>query len=160
MNAIAAVTSDWGIGRDGRLLVRDLDDMRRFRQLTDGCTVLMGRKTYESIGCPLRGRRNVVVTSRDDYVSEHPGIECAADIDAALEMVAADEPNVWLIGGESLYRALVPYCRRLYITHYVRLVDADTHFPIPSWQDWQVDHIGPMDAGIGRYYVTYSRRCG
>lgn len=160
MYAIAAVTLDWGIGKDGKLLVNDPGDLRHFRRLTGNGTLLMGRKTFESIGHPLKDRRNVVVTSQDDYASKHPGIECASSIDQALEMVAADEPNVWLIGGETLYRELVPYCRRMYLTHYVMLQESDAYFPAPDWREWQIDHISPMDRSIGRYNVNYSRRRG
>ena len=78
MNAIVSVTSDWAIGNEGGLIVRNRADMRRFVSLTMGGTVLMGRTTFESFpGGPLKGRRNVVVTRDRQYALRHEGVECA-----------------------------------------------------------------------------------
>ena len=158
MYAIAAVTSDWGIGCDGKLLVNDPHDMANFKALTYGCTVVMGRKTFESIGHPLEGRRNVVITSQDGYALSHPGIECASNIDQMLEMVVDDQPYVWVIGGEMLYRSLVPFCEYMVITHYARLDKADAYFPVPDWRMWEIEYVGPMDQETKRYIVVYAKR--
>ena len=108
MNAIVAVCRDWGIGYQGALLVHSKVDMHRFVELTMGGTVVMGRKTLESFpGGPLKGRRNVVISHDPSALPE--GVVGAASPAAAVEAVAADDPNrVWLIGGESVYRALLP----------------------------------------------------
>ena len=158
MYAIAAVTSDWGIGCDGKLLVKDPEDMAMFKHLTQGTTVLMGRKTFESIGHPLKDCRNVVITSQKDYANAHPRIECASNIDKALEMVADDQPNVWVIGGETIYRSLLPFCSTLFLTHYIRLVKADAYFPIPDWNTWRIERVGQMDDEMRRYRVVYRKR--
>ena len=109
MDAIVSVTSDWAIGKDGGLLVPNKADMRRFVQLTRGCTVLMGRKTLESFpGGPLKGRRNVVVSRREGYAPE--GVEVFSTPEAALAATSGDE-KVWLIGGASVYQALIRQVR-------------------------------------------------
>ncbi len=161
MNAIVSVTSDWAIGNKGQLIVRNREDMRRFVQLTTGGTVLMGRTTFESFpGGPLKGRRNVVVTHDEHYGALHSGIECAQDLDSALELVATDDPNsVWLIGGESLYRALLDHCERCYVTRNQVRVEADAFFPNLDERDgWELEVIegsGTTPEGIAYDFATY-----
>ena len=157
MDAIVSVTSDWAIGKDGRLLVRNKADMQRFVSLTMGGTVLMGRKTFESFpGGPLKGRRNVVVSRQEGYAPQ--GVEVFSTIDGALEAVAGDE-KVWLIGGESLYRALLDRCERAYVTVNEASCDADAWFPNldeePSWAIESIDGEGETKAGIPYRFVTY-----
>ena len=162
MNAIVSVTSDWAIGNEGHLIVPNRDDMRRFVALTTGATVLMGRTTFESFpNGPLKGRRNVVVTRQPSYGSDHPGIECAHSLDAALELVAPDEEGrgVWLIGGERLYRSLLPRCERCYVTRNRTSVPADAYFPNldadPDWELEEVEEGGVTNAGVTFDFATY-----
>lgn len=161
MDAIVSVTSDWAIGNEGRLIVRNRADMRRFVRLTTGGTVLMGRATFESFPSgPLKGRRNVVVTRDRAYAGAHKGIECAASLDEALELVSQDEPDsVWLIGGESLYRALLPHCRRAHVTRNRTVVPADAFFPNldedPAWALDEVEEGGITDEGVEFDFATY-----
>ena len=159
MNAIVSVTSDWAIGRDGGLAVRNKADMRRFVSLTMGGTVVMGRKTLESFpGGPLKGRRNVVISRQTGYAPE--GVEVAGSPEEALALVSADDPDdVWLIGGESLYRALLDRCERAYVTMNETTCGADAWFPNldeePSWAIESVDGEGETKAGIPYRFVTY-----
>lgn len=161
MNAIVSVARDWAIGNQGKLVVRNRADMRRFVELTMGGTVLMGRVTFESFpGGPLKGRRNVVVTHDVDYATQHPAIEVAHDLDRALELVAADDPDtVWLIGGERLYRALLGHCERCFVTRNDVHVVADAYFPNldddPTWELEEVEGSGVTDAGIAYDFATY-----
>ena len=161
MNAIVSVTSDWAIGNEGGLIVRNRADMRRFVSLTMGGTVLMGRTTFESFpGGPLKGRRNVVVTGDRQYALRHEGVECAHSLDEALDLVAADDPDtVWLIGGESLYRALLAHCDRCFVTRNRVVVAADAFFPDldadPSWELESVEEGGETSEGIRFDFATY-----
>ena len=163
MNAIVSVTSDWGIGHEGKLLVRNRDDMRRFVRLTSGGTVLMGRTTFESFpDGPLKGRRNVVVTSQEDYGQSHPGIECASSLEDALSLVASDDPErTWLIGGAQLYRQLIDWCERAYVTRHDIVVPADAYFPnldeMPAWEVESIEDGGATAEGVPFSYVTYRR---
>ena len=161
MNAIVSVTSDWAIGNEGGLIVRNRADMRRFVSLTMGGTVLMGRTTFESFpGGPLKGRRNVVVTRDRQYALRHEGVECAHSLDEALDLVAADDPDtVWLIGGESLYRALLAHCDRCFVTRNRVAVAADAFFPDldadPSWELESVEEGGETSEGVRFDFATY-----
>lgn len=160
MNAIVSVTSDWAIGKDGGLLVPNRADMRRFVQLTRGCTVVMGRKTLESFpGGPLKGRRNVVISRQEGYAPE--GVEVFHTPEAALEAVAGDE-SVWLIGGASVYQALLGNCERAYVTVNECTCEADSWFPnLDEDRAWEVESredAGVTEEGVPFSFVTYRRR--
>ena len=157
MDAIVSVTSDWAIGKDGGLLVPNRADMRRFVQLTRGCTVLMGRKTLESFpGGPLKGRRNMVVSRQEGYAPE--GGEVFSTPEGALEATNADE-KVWLLGGASIYQALLDKCERAYVTVNECVREADAWFPnLDESPDWEVEARekgGVTEAGVPFEFVIY-----
>jgi dihydrofolate reductase len=120
---IAAVARNRAIGKDGKLPWHISEDLKRFKHLTTGHAVLMGRKTYESIGRPLPDRRNVVVTT-------HPitGIETYPSVPAALDALAA-ESTVYVIGGGTLYAQLLDRADELHLTMVDREVKGDIFFP-------------------------------
>lgn len=120
---IAAVAQNRGIGKDGKLPWHISEDLKRFKQLTTGHAILVGRKTFESIGHPLTGRRNVVLSSRSV-----PGVESYPTIAAALSALANQE-RVFVIGGGQLYAELLDRSDEVYLTLVHREVDADTFFP-------------------------------
>lgn len=125
---IAAVDKRLGIGRDNHLLCHLPGDLRRFRNLTEGHTVLMGRKTLDSFkdGKPLPRRRNIVLTRNPD--AEREGAEFVRSVKEALRLVEGEE-TVFVIGGESIYRAFLPYADELNLTEMEEVFDADTFFP-------------------------------
>jgi dihydrofolate reductase len=123
---IAAVARNGIIGVDNRLPWRLPEDMRRFRALTTGHTVIMGRRTWEAIGKPLSGRQNLVVSR--SHGPHTPEVEFTPSLDAALARVSRPEP-VFVIGGEALYRAALPHAELLYLTEIERDFDGDARFP-------------------------------
>ncbi|MCH5181615.1 MAG: dihydrofolate reductase [Prevotellaceae bacterium] len=125
---IAAVAENRAIGHKGRLLFRLRADMRRFKALTTGHTVLMGRKTFESLPKgALPERRNLVLTRTEGFSA--PGIETFASLDAALASCKADE-KVFIIGGSSVYAEAMPLADRLCLTHvHATPPEADAFFP-------------------------------
>lgn len=140
MNAIVVVDANWAIGREGGLLFSLPTDMKRFRSLTTGGTVILGRKTLDSFpgGRPLPRRRNIVITRKVDFDRE--GAEIVSGTDAALELAAgADSDQLWVIGGGSVYAALLSRCKRVYLTKVdAEAEGADTFFPnldkLPGWE--------------------------
>jgi dihydrofolate reductase len=120
---IAAVARNRGIGYKGELPWRLPDDMRRFKQITTGHAVLMGRKTFEALGRPLPNRRNVVLAHR-----ELPGVETYSTIETALAALA-NEQRVFVIGGGEIYAQLLDSADELFLTHVHRDVTADAFFP-------------------------------
>lgn len=138
MNAIVAVDATWAIGCQGDLLFSLPTDMRRFRTLTMGGTVILGRKTLDSFpgGKPLPKRRNIVITRNPDLTVE--GAEIASGPEEALALAQGDE-NIWVIGGGSVYTALLSRCKRVYLTKVDQAAEnADTFFPnldkLPNWK--------------------------
>ena len=144
MTAIAAVCENGGIGREGALLFHIREDLRRFRQLTLGKTVVMGRRTLESLpgGRGLPDRRNLVLTRDPDFTA--PGPEDAV-----------------VIGGESVYRQLLPRCSTVYLTRIFAAPQADAFFPDLSrdsaWTEAEQSETF-TSGGVSFQYVTYRRK--
>lgn len=161
MNAIVVVDRNWAIGRENALLFSLPGDMKRFRMLTSGGTVIMGRKTLDSFpgGCPLPKRRNIVISRDPDFQRE--GCEVVSSPEAALRL-AGDGEDVWLIGGGSIYAALLAQCRRAYITKVDAAADgADAFFPdLDALPDWTVEQTGEAytENGLTYRFVDY-RHC-
>ncbi len=123
------------IGKDNRLLWHLPKDLRRFKQLTLGKPIIMGRKTFEAIGKPLPGRTSIVVTRSNDL--SHTGILAAASMEAALRIalqLGAEEAVV--IGGGEIYRLAMPYVSVIYLTRVHTETDADTWFQMPAPEEW------------------------
>lgn len=135
ISIIVAVATDNGIGKENRLLSHIPDDLKRFRKITTGHTVIMGRNTYLSLpGGPLKNRRNIVIT--DNKGENYKGCEMAHSIQEALEKCDRDKEN-FIIGGASVYRQFLPYASRLYITRMEKTFEADTYFPQLEPGQWE-----------------------
>ena len=140
MNLIAAVDRNWAIGYKNELLVRIPEDQKWFRETTTGKAVIMGRKTLESFPnkSPLKNRLNVVITSDMNY--SVPGAVVVHSIDEAVEAVRdyADD-DVYVIGGESIYRQMLPLCSTAHITKVDYTYQADAHFPdLDKEEGWKI----------------------
>ncbi|MDO4436652.1 MAG: dihydrofolate reductase [Coriobacteriaceae bacterium] len=166
LKAIVAVCDDWGIGRDGDMVVANRADMRHFVNKTKGHPVIMGRKTLESFpgGKPLKDRRNIVLTRDDSFTRE--GVEVAHSIDEALAMVG-DEGTAWVIGGGAVYEQFLPYCVEVEVTHNHVTHPVDTFFPnLAEDPDWDVVERrgecvigdGQGDEGVRYEFTTYRRK--
>ncbi|MGD0340984.1 MAG: dihydrofolate reductase [Bacteroidales bacterium] len=160
ISIIVAVSEDLGIGKDNNLLWHLPEDMKRFKRLTTGKTVIMGRKTWESLPRkPLTDRRNIVIT--DIAGEEFEGAESAVSIDDAASKCKKDE-EAFIIGGGSIYRQFMPLADRLYITHVHKKRPADTFFPKIDPKIWNVTEKEEFKTaeptGIPYTYVIYERR--
>lgn len=139
MNIIAAVDENWAIGNKNRLLVSIPADMKFFRTQTTGNVVVMGRKTLESFpgGQPLKNRVNIVLTSDRDYrVKDGVVVHDMEELQEELSKYPSE--NIYVIGGESVYRQLLPLCDTAHVTKICRAYEADTWFPnldeLPEWE--------------------------
>jgi dihydrofolate reductase len=143
------------IGRDGGLPWKIPGELAHFKRTTMGHPVVMGRRTWESIGRPLPGRRNIVVTRNADFAAA--GAEVAASLDAALALCAGSN-EVFVIGGAELYAQALPRASRAVVTEIDADYDGDAHFPALSPAEWQV--VGRVDAAgpPPHAFVTYARR--
>lgn len=157
---IAAVGRDGAIGRNGDLAFHLREDMRHFKQLTTGHTVVMGRKTFDSLPKgALPDRRNIVITRNPDFAAA--GTERAASLEEALRMAAGEE--IFIIGGGEIYRQALPLADRMEITAVdADTADADTFFPGISSSEWykvtESDTLTDEKTGLNFTFICYCRR--
>lgn len=139
MNLIAAVDKNWAIGKDNKLLVRIPADQKFFRETTTGKVVVMGRKTLESFpnGLPLKNRTNIVLTRKPDYkVKDAIVVHSREELDEELKQYHTED--IYVIGGETIYRMLLDECDTAHITKIDYSYEADAYFPnldeLPEWE--------------------------
>lgn len=159
VSAIAAMDRNRVIGKNNQLPWHLPADLKHFKRITMGCPILMGRKTYQSIGKPLPGRCNVVITSDTEFKA--CGCVVANSIDMALT-AAAYSKEVFVIGGASLFEKMLPKIKRIYLTVIDEVFDGDTFFPelnVSEWHEVQRINHQPDENNIYSYsFVTLDRR--
>lgn len=156
---VAALDRDFAIGRDNRLPWHLPDDLKRFKSLTLGKPVLMGRKTAESLGRALPGRRNLVLTRSGRVPFD--GMEASASLDEAVARAAGAE--LMVIGGGEIYALCLPFASRMHLTHVdTSVAGADAHFPRFQAAEWEVvareAHAIDARHGFAFAFVDYRRR--
>jgi dihydrofolate reductase len=160
ISIIVAVSENWGIGKDNELLWHIPEDLQRFKKLTFGKTLIMGKKTWESLPRkPLPGRKNIVLT--DDPMELIDLSVTAYSIEDALGKCENTE-EIFVIGGGSVYQQFMPFTDRLYITHVHKTTPADVYFPEIDPLIWEVieeeDFKATVRNGISYTYTIYERR--
>ena len=138
MKAILAADKNWGIGYNNHLLVSIPSDMKFFRQTTTGKVVVMGRKTLESFpnGMPLKNRTNIVLSGNQNYQVQDAVVVHSED-ELMEELEKYDTDDIFVIGGESVYRMMLPHCDTVYVTKIDRAFQADTFFPdLDEMDEW------------------------
>ena len=158
LTMIAAMANDRVIGRDNTLPWHLPEDLRHFKATTLGKPVVMGRKTWESLGRPLPGRRNLVISRNADYVVT--GGELFPSLEAALAACAGEE-SCFVSGGAELYRQALPRAQRIYLTEIeTEVAGGDAHFPLLPETEWQEaareHHVS--EKGLPYAFVLYVRR--
>lgn len=162
---IVAVAQNGVIGAKGDMPWKLSSDLKRFKRDTMGKAIIMGRKTFQSIGQALPGRLNIVVTRNKEFSAK--GVEIAASLEAAIEIAKAGSNDrklreICIIGGGELYRQAIGLADRLYITHVSASPDGDTYFPEVNWDEWQNVLSEDVPAGkkdeIATCYVVYERK--
>jgi dihydrofolate reductase len=154
---MAAIARNGVIGCDGAMPWHLPDDMRRFRQRTMGHVLVMGRRTYESIGRPLPGRTTVVVTGQRDWPApgaRPSGVLVASSVPEALALAASVDDNVFVQGGAQVYAEALPLADVLELTWVDSDPDGDTHFPAVDWSQWTETTREPFHGGA---WVSYLR---
>ena len=154
---VAAIARNGVIGVDGGLPWHLSDDLRRFKGLTVGHVLVMGRRTYESIGHPLAGRTTVVVTRRPGWSAGEDEVLRAGDVPGALALAGEIDDDVFVVGGAQVYAEALPLADRLELTLVHAEPEGDTFFPDVDWSEWREVAREPGD---GADYVTYARARG
>lgn len=127
ISIVAAIGRNREIGHGNELLWRIPDDLKRFKTLTSGHPVIMGRKTFESIGKPLPGRTNIVITRDSSWQAE--GVKIAHSLEEAIGIASVIDPEIFIMGGAQIYEAALPHTDKLYLTLIDDTKDGDTFFP-------------------------------
>ena len=162
LSIIVAMTQNNAIGKDNDLLWHISDDLKRFKSLTSGHPVIMGRNTWESLPKrPLPRRRNIVLTHDETFAEE--GAEVARSINAVMDMVVGEECS-FVIGGATVYRQFLPFARRLYVTWVWQDFEADAFFPTLDMSVFckisESERLVDEKSGIPYSYAEYERRDG
>ncbi len=143
ISLIVAASTNNVIGKQGDLPWRLSDDLKRFKALTMGKPIVMGRKTWDSIGRPLPGRQNIVITRQGDFVAE--GCEVVASPEAAIE-AAANADEIMIIGGSHVYETFLPAADRIYLTRVQADIDGDAHLPEIDTKQWVTTSVERQSA--------------
>jgi dihydrofolate reductase len=161
MNLIFSAGENWELGYENRLIFRAKADMLHFMRHTVGKTVVMGRKTLETLpgGKPLKNRANYILTTDKSFTAE--GAEIFHTVEGLLERLKAHAgDDIYVIGGESVYRQLLPYCRVAYVTRFLRAAMADRHMPdfdnLEGWRKTESSEI-QEENGLRFRFDTYVR---
>lgn len=159
ISAVVAIAENNAIGKDNQLLWRLPADLKHFKEITSGHTVIMGRKTYDSVGKPLPNRRNIIITRNTGL--EIAGTEVVASMEEALQLCSS-EKEVYIIGGAQIYSSSLHITDKIYLTRVHQSFEADSFFPEidPSlWIESDIEHHQPDEKNpIGYTFSTLTRR--
>ncbi len=160
LSIIVAKAKNNIIGKDNKLLWHLPADMKRFKQLTTGHVVIMGRKTFESIGKVLPNRKSIVFTQNNDFVVDDENVEIVHSMLEIKEYIDNDEEN-FVIGGAMIYNLLMPHVKKMYVTEINKDFEGDTFFPKINEEIWKVTNReqGVMEEynNLEYEFVTYER---
>lgn len=162
MKQIVAVDKNWGIGNEGNLLFHISEDLKNFRRLTEGKTVILGRKTLQTFpkGAPLKNRRNIILSRDESYSVE--GAEVCRSIEDVAELLKNENTdNVIVIGGESIYRQMLHLCDTAVVTKIEAEAPSDKFFPnLDEDENWYLAEESEVkeENGIKFKFCTYKRK--
>ncbi len=155
---IVAIDQNNAIGKDNQLLWHLPKDLSFFKNVTSGNAIIMGRKTFESIGKALPNRRNIVISTQKDL--QYAGAEITSTLNAAIELVG--NADCYIIGGGSIYQQSLTLVNRLYITKVAANLEADTFFPTINWDEWELvskeDHLADEEHAYNFSFCIYDKK--
>lgn len=158
VTVIAAASENDALGKDNDLLWHIREDLQRFKDLTCGHAIIMGRKTFESLPKALPNRTNIIITRNNDY--QATGIVCCSSLEEALDL-AKDDPQPFIIGGGQIYQQAMPFAHTLELTRVHDHFEADTFFPTidPTiWQEvWRETHPKSDNQPLAYTFITYKK---
>ena len=160
LSIIVAIAKNNAIGKDNKLLWHLPEDLKRFKRLTTGHNIIMGRKTFESLGRVLPNRYHIILCNDAQLNIEDENAEVLDDISKLDKYINSEEEN-FVIGGATMYKLLMPYAKKMYITEINKEFDGDVYFPEINKEEWKVINReeGPEDNenDFVYEYVTYER---
>jgi dihydrofolate reductase len=160
VSIIVAMAENRVIGLKNQLPWHLSADLKRFKQITMGFPIIMGRKTYESIGRPLPGRQNIIISRNPSFKAE--GCQVFHDLDEAIQMAVSAYEQVFVIGGATLYAEALKWASRIYLTQVHAQIDGDTFFPEFASLDWSETHRETFDddptVDFSYSFIQFERR--
>ena len=159
LSIIVAKSKNNIIGKNNSLIWHISDDLKRFKKLTTGITIIMGRKTFESLGRVLPNRHHIIISNNKNLEIEDSNVEIISDI-KKLDKYINDNKEHFVIGGGLIYKLLMPYCKKMYITEIEKEFDGDVTFPEINSKEWKIinKEKGPKDENnFDYYYIDYER---
>ena len=160
LSIIVAISKNNAIGKDNKLLWHLPDDLKRFKKLTIGHNIIMGRKTFESLGRVLPNRHHIILSKDTQLKIDNKDVEILNDISMLDKIINSEEEN-FVIGGAAIYKLLMPYCNKMYITEIDKDFDGDVYFPEISLEEWKAiereDGLKDNENDFKYEYVTYER---
>ena len=160
LSIIVAKAKNNTIGKDNKLLWHISDDLKRFEELTTGHVIIMGRKTFESLGKVLPNRKHIVFSQNPDFKVNDENVEIVHSMLQLQEYIEDDKEN-FVIGGAMIYNLLMPYVKKMYVTQINKEFDGDTFFPRIDEEVWNVvEKVSERDenSNLDYEYVTYERK--
>lgn len=138
LSIIVAKASNDVIGGDNKLLWHISEDLKRFKEITSGHTIIMGRKTFESLPKVLPNRHHIVITRDKNFNVDSEAVTIINDISDVISKFKDTKEEVFIIGGGEIYKTLIPYTKKLYLTRVYKDFEGDTIFPVINYDEWKI----------------------
>lgn len=160
ISIIVAKTEKNYIGKGNKLLFHISEDLKRFKKITTGHKIIMGRKTFESLPKLLENREHIVVTRDKNYKSKYEGVMIVNNIDEIIRQYEKSDEEVFVIGGGEIYKMMLPYCNKIYMTGIYSDIIGDTKFPDIDITEWWIDVDGNeyCENGIKFRFINLTRK--
>ncbi|MGN2339661.1 dihydrofolate reductase [Clostridium cagae] len=161
LSIIVAIAKNNVIGNDNKLIWHISEDLKRFKEITSGKTIVMGRKTFESLPGALPNRKHIILTRDKNFKVNSECVEIIYDFDELLNKYKNSDDEVFIIGGGEIYKQLLPYSNKLYLTKINKDFDGDTYFPQINYNDFKIDYesdvITDEKSGLEYKFINLSR---
>lgn len=161
LSIIVAIAKNNVIGNDNKLIWHISEDLKRFKEITSGKTIVMGRKTFESLPGVLPNRKHIILTRDKNFKVNSECVEIIYDFDELLNKYKNSDDEVFIIGGGEIYKQLLPYSNKLYLTKINKDFDGDTYFPQINYNDFKIDYesdvITDEKSGLEYKFINLSK---
>ena len=140
LSLIVAIAENNVIGKDNKLIWHISEDLKRFKSITSGNTMLMGRKTFESLPGILPNRKHIIVTRDDKYTVDSDKVSIINDLNSFIKIHEKSDEEIFVIGGAEIYKQVLPHCNKLYLTKVHKSFEGDTYFPEIDYSKYEIEY--------------------
>lgn len=162
LSLIVAIAENNVIGKDNKLIWHISEDLKRFKSITSGNAMLMGRKTFESLPGVLPGRKHIIITRDHKYTIDSEQVSVINDLDSFIRTYENSDDEIFVIGGAEIYKQLLPHCKKLYLTKVHQSFEGDTYFPEIDYSkydtEYSSDKITDEKSGITYSFINLIRK--